>query len=175
MKAITIMQPWASLIALKAKRYETRSWNVNYRGPIAIHASKEFSEASRKLARSEPFSSVLFGNEEDLPLGCIIAICNLTAVFRTADLTGQSAFEFARDDQSSREEAFGDFSPGRYAWLLTNIVALDEPIPARGALGLWEWDHQQLNLSSIKNEKQNAIQTGRCAYRTGFAAPKKAA
>ncbi len=40
MKAITIWQPWASLIACGAKKYETRSWATNYRGPIAIHAAR---------------------------------------------------------------------------------------------------------------------------------------
>ena len=39
MKAITIWQPWASLIACGAKKYETRSWPTKYRGPIAIHAA----------------------------------------------------------------------------------------------------------------------------------------
>lgn len=39
MKAITIWQPWASLIACGAKKYETRGWPTKYRGPIAIHAA----------------------------------------------------------------------------------------------------------------------------------------
>lgn len=38
MKAITLHQPWASLIALGVKTVETRSWNTNYRGTLAIHA-----------------------------------------------------------------------------------------------------------------------------------------
>jgi len=38
MKALTIHQPYASLLACGAKKYETRSWATNYRGPIAIHA-----------------------------------------------------------------------------------------------------------------------------------------
>jgi hypothetical protein len=41
MKAITILQPWASLIALGAKKFETRSWKTSYQGPIAIHAGKK--------------------------------------------------------------------------------------------------------------------------------------
>lgn len=40
MKAITLWQPWASLLACGAKKYETRSWSTKYRGPIAIHAGK---------------------------------------------------------------------------------------------------------------------------------------
>lgn len=38
MKAITIWQPYASLIAAGLKEYETRSWPTRYRGPIAIHS-----------------------------------------------------------------------------------------------------------------------------------------
>jgi hypothetical protein len=37
------------------------------------------------------------------------------------------------------EHAFGDFSEGRFAWMFGDIKQLDAPIPARGALGLWEW------------------------------------
>jgi hypothetical protein len=35
---------------------------------------------------------------------------------------------------------WGDFTPGRYAWLLADVRKLDEPIPAKGRQGLWEWD-----------------------------------
>ncbi len=38
MKALSLWQPWASLIALGVKTIETRSWATNYRGPLAIHA-----------------------------------------------------------------------------------------------------------------------------------------
>lgn len=41
MKAITLWQPWASLLACGAKGYETRSWATSYRGQIAIHAAKK--------------------------------------------------------------------------------------------------------------------------------------
>ena len=41
MKAITVIQPWASLLAEGAKLYETRSWKTNYRGEILIHAGKK--------------------------------------------------------------------------------------------------------------------------------------
>ena len=40
MKALTLYQPWATLIAIGAKKIETRSWGTNYRGPLAIHAGK---------------------------------------------------------------------------------------------------------------------------------------
>ena len=39
-KTLTIAQPWATLVAIGAKQIETRSWQTNYRGDIAIHAGK---------------------------------------------------------------------------------------------------------------------------------------
>lgn len=40
----------------------------------------------------------------------------------------------------SNEYAFGDYTPGRYAWLLSDVQALPTPIPVKGQLGLWEYD-----------------------------------
>lgn len=39
MKALSLRQPWASLIADGRKTIETRTWRTRYRGPLAIHAS----------------------------------------------------------------------------------------------------------------------------------------
>jgi hypothetical protein len=52
MKAITIWQPWASLLACGAKKYETRSWKTDYRGPIAIHVAKK---DARSIVRELPY------------------------------------------------------------------------------------------------------------------------
>ncbi|MFL0196977.1 ASCH domain-containing protein [Clostridium sp. WILCCON 0269] len=40
MKTLTLIQPWASLIALGEKKIETRSWRTNYHGELFIHAGK---------------------------------------------------------------------------------------------------------------------------------------
>lgn len=40
MKAITVWQPWATLLATGQKHNETRSWKTSYRGEILIHAAK---------------------------------------------------------------------------------------------------------------------------------------
>jgi len=49
LKAITILQPWASLIACGAKQIETRSWATKYRGQLAIHAGKQKSGSKGDL------------------------------------------------------------------------------------------------------------------------------
>ena len=140
MKALSLTQPWATLVAIGAKRYETRSWFTSYRGQIAIHASKGFPAWAKETLREEPFRSVLYANGAAaawLPLGHVIAICDVTACIPTnARASRQSLANIGLTEQ---EFAFGDYSEGRYAWRLENVRRLPEPIPAKGALGLWDW------------------------------------
>jgi hypothetical protein len=169
MRAITFKQPDAQLIALRAKRYATFTWYTNYRGPLAIHASLEFPESARRLCRCEPFSTALLGNE-DLPLGCVVAICDLTAVVPTSPQE-ESLFGEVSNDFPESEQPFGDFSPGRYAWHLTNVRALENPIPARGSQSLWEWDEGQLGLldqpQPIHHSNMKKKKTAPTQYRQG--------
>lgn len=142
MKAITIRQPWASLIALGAKRIETRSWATNYRGPIAIHASAKFHPSDHMIAMTTPemspwLSLVGVGN---LPLGEVIATATLVECVPTA--TGWMAdILIGRKDfhGTEHELVFGDFGDFRYGWLLKDVTPID-PVPAKGRLGLWDWE-----------------------------------
>jgi hypothetical protein len=159
-KAITLTQPWATLVAIGAKRIETRSWSTSYRGPLAIHAGKGLGPVGgnrglNRLIASDPFWSILgvaacaFGRRAPtgLPLGAIIAVCELydcrpTATEAVPGKRGWSGYvgeKLTYWDLTDQERAFGDYTPGRFAWLLSNVRALPTPIPARGALGLWEW------------------------------------
>lgn len=154
MKAFTLTQPWATLVAIGAKKIETRSWNTRYRGPLAIHAAKGWPAWANDICLTEPFFSVL-RNEKlagvdgngwiaDLPLGCIVATCTLVAVRRVNNDDWQlgklgKKFEQNLKEFSEHEKEFGDYSIGRYMWFLGNVVMLPEPVPAKGALSLWEW------------------------------------
>lgn len=146
MKTLTLTQPWATLVAVGAKSIETRSWDTRYRGPLAIHAGKGLGPVGgmrglRDLCCSEPFFSVLKSAGIDLdhvdvdvlPRGAIVAVCRLTAIYRITE----RGIEGFRPQPPANELAFGDYTPGRYAWLLTDVMALPTPIPATGALGLW--------------------------------------
>ena len=149
MKALSITQPWASLIAQGAKRIETRNWSTTYRGPLAIHASKGLPTWVADVVRDNPaFTSALGDLFDphgrtlgDLPRGCIIATCRLIAVFLiSSDSTG---WYFGHSYPiTEKERSFGDYAPGRYAWLLDDVKPLDVPIPATGRLKLWEWEMQ---------------------------------
>lgn len=93
MKALTIRQPWASLIAVGAKTIETRSWHTKYRGPVLIHAAAAFPRFERELCERQPFASglsdvrrnakpasfELFPVSQALPLGQVVAVAELVA------------------------------------------------------------------------------------------------
>lgn len=145
MKALTLTQPWATLVAIGAKKIETRGWKTDYRGPLAIHAAKGWTEeVVRMTMRGEPFHSVLTAAGYPLfsllPRGVVVATCRLEGckiIERNAKgwgIMGDQAWPL--DDQ---ERAFGDYTPGRYAWLLADVQPLATPVPARGSLGLWDW------------------------------------
>lgn len=166
MKVLTLTQPWATLVAIGAKQIETRSWATSYRGPLAIHAAKGLGPVGGMrglidLCEREPFWGVLRealrvsvlrpGDAEtianELPRGEIIAVCELALVVPTGLFEPEGRWMQFRGDGSrpvwrltDQERAFGDYTPGRFAWLLADIRPLPEPIPAKGALGLWEPD-----------------------------------
>jgi hypothetical protein len=131
MKAITLWQPWATLIAIGAKRYETRSWATNYRGPLAIHAAKRKARPSEwGFGIRTALKDAGFGwDGEELPYGCIVCVAELTNVIRAETMYMPSTWN---------ESHYGDFSPGRFAWRLANVQPVDN-IPARGGQGFWHW------------------------------------
>ncbi len=53
MKALSLLQPWVTLVILGVKQIETRSWSTAYRGPLLIHASR--GKAGEILAHEPPF------------------------------------------------------------------------------------------------------------------------
>lgn len=142
MKAITIMQPWATLITIGEKKFETRGWRTHYRGLIAIHAGKKIDEAA---CREDSIRKVLveYGYTIDnLPTGSILAIATLNRCLQSVD-TWTDGYELEnRELIYSPEYEFGDFTPGRYAWELADVNSLPEPIPAKGQQGLWNWEGQ---------------------------------
>ena len=162
-KVLTLTQPWATLVAIGAKKIETRSWSTSYRGPLAIHAADGLGpvgglDGLADLIRREPFKSALgdlirdtqrptWVTTERLPRGAIVAACELIDCREVVENRTQvdnywRAYEGLRAvlPPDEPERSFGDYTPGRYAWLLADIRALPEPIPARGQLGLWTWD-----------------------------------
>lgn len=131
MKALSVKQPWAELIAAGIKPIETRGQRTHYRGPLAIHASQRPDlEAARRLRPSldERIHGVavrcLFPLGDPLPFGRIVAIVNLTDCrpFTAADA----------------EAACTPWRAGAYAWDLSDARRADSVLPVSGRLGIWD-------------------------------------
>ncbi len=180
MKAITLWQPWATLVALGVKTIETRSWTTAYRGPLAIHAAArrpKFTDM-KHLVGDQPaawnawYDSGMVaadGETDYMPLGAVVAICTLVDVVPMVgpgNVVGPSVYvadpssaDFPSPDGpwgwqvnplgrevpyhgwiDFRDQApYGDFTPGRFGWLLDNIIRLPEPPAARGGQRIWNW------------------------------------
>lgn len=132
-KALSLLQPWASLVVTGAKKIETRSWTTSYRGTLLIHASK--GKAGAAIA-AMPFFRQYIPDFNALPFGAIVGEATLVDVLRIEE-TGLPLEQMPL--LTLEEKAFGDYHPGRFAWILQDAVKWEEAIPARGKLGLWEF------------------------------------
>jgi activating signal cointegrator 1 len=130
-KGITLYQPYATAIPIGWKTNETRGWSTTWRGLIAIHAARERSrsvmdvdEKARELLAQAAFSINLL---PAFPRGAIVAVARLVNVVHVEHV----------GPISDLERAFGDYGPGRFAWRLEDIKAL-EPIACKGQQGIWD-------------------------------------
>lgn len=127
MRALTIKQPWASLIIDGYKEYEFRSWKTNYRGKVLIHAGlsldrdviHKFDKYNLKydkgaiIGEAEIVDCILVDKEFNDKL---LELNPLVYGFSNHDIT--------------------------YAWKLANIVKYDKPIKCKGKLGLWNFEER---------------------------------
>ena len=168
-KVLTLHQPWASLIALGVKTIETRSWRAPTSligGRIAIHAAIRpcpivLFVGDYHVAQGGTW---IHGGLHDqrMPFGAIVATAVLAdclpmvGASRCKDATAhlcivnESMLAHSpldapwRDGETERvvsdQRPYGDFRPGRWAWLLADVEPLDKPVPFRGGQGLSrEW------------------------------------
>lgn len=159
MRAISLWQPWATAIALGAKRVETRDWPTNYRGPLAIHAAQRCVKSELDAIRNEScwqgaLKPLLHGHDkplwETLPFGAIVAVCVLgncqaTDEFRLADINQvRTPSGSEADPRAWRERDMGNFSLGRFGWVLMNVAPLSQPLPVKGKQGFFNVPDEQL-------------------------------
>lgn len=139
MKALTIQQPWASLIIHGLKVFETRSWSTKYSGALAIHAGKTFALAhSPEL--TEALGQIGKTHPGPLPLGCVLGIVNLENCFTAEFVMALAKEKHPELKNPDREIALGFYAPGRWAWKLQHPKPFATPVPAKGKLGLWNWE-----------------------------------
>ncbi len=130
MKCLSLQQPWATPVVLGAKKIETRKWQTRHRGPLLIHASRNFERAARDLCYHEPFKSVLlragYDPPSQLPLGALIGRVEVKDCVSVAEV-----------ELAEPEASFGDFRPGRWCWLLGNAEKFN-PVEWKGHLSLFD-------------------------------------
>jgi hypothetical protein len=122
MKALTVRQPWASLIISGGKDIENRDWYTGFRGRVAIHSSSKLTMADLEdchefLVHSIPHLSLERFKRASLPLGSILGTVEITGCVRQSE----SPWFF-----------------GKYGFVLRNPQPLAKPIPIKGHLGFWD-------------------------------------
>lgn len=131
MKAITIKQPWASLIVSGLKDIENRSWKTNFRGRVLIHAGKavskngwrEMNQRQIDVAANTKMMGAIFN---ELPFGAIIGSVEIV--------------DCVQNHPSIWAEK------GAWNWVLANPVMFPEPITgAKGKLSFWNYDCERIS------------------------------
>lgn len=156
MKALTVLQPYAHLIALpdsdpRAKRIENRTWPTSYRGPLFIHAglSRKRLVTPGGISHEEDYGLPV----ADMAFGAIVAVADLVDcvhVISTADRScpGPGYFEasygnrgalwlFRKNVERWPWLVGNEHLEGPTAWVLRDVRRLPEPVPCRGMQGLW--------------------------------------
>ncbi len=136
MKTLTVIQPFAHLIATGVKRVENRTWPTGYRGLLAIHAGK----ARRYGAdRVDDLAREWFDlDPAHLAFGAVVAVAELVDCVR---LVGD-AIEGPTPEWSQRKYPWLDaheHREGPVCWVLANVRRLAVPVVVTGAQGLWDW------------------------------------
>ncbi len=134
MKAYTVYQPYAYATVAGLKHYETRPRRTNIRGRVAVHAAKadlHVGGIAAALVRDACTGKAENARPFQFAFGAVIG---------TVEIVDCVPVEEIVNTLSERERVLGDYSPGRFAWVLQNPVMFDEPFPARGQQGWWEWD-----------------------------------
>jgi activating signal cointegrator 1 len=137
MKAITICEPYASLICLpddddRAKRVENRTWPTNYRGPLLIHAGKSRKWLASGAEYGIPESSLVFG--------AIVGAAMLADCLTVQEASVSTRWPWLK---------FHDHASGPFCFVLTRCQRLAAPIPYRGAQGFFDVPKEIIEASGL--------------------------
>lgn len=139
MRALTVWEPYASLLVCGLKRFETRGWETKYRGPLVIHAAKrwdrdrgeDFLRVSDLIEEHSESLSATPGQKKlgirpvSETLGCCLGVVWLSDCQQMDD--GGSEFE----------NEVGYFGSGRFGWKCDDATPFEKPVPVTGKQGLW--------------------------------------
>lgn len=135
MKALTICQPYAELIACGEKRVENRTWATSYRGELLIHAGK--NRQWLDVGTDEEL------NEIDVPTGIYLSTLDFGAIIANVKLVDCVSIEAIMDGRCDERYPWlrgHRHANGPWCWVLEEVLRLPEAVPYKGAQGLWNYD-----------------------------------
>lgn len=122
MKAIVLHQPYAAAIMLGLKRNETRPRPWSHTGDLAICSGKRQMEgADWKLV--EQFPEYVWSDE--IKYGVVLCVVRMIKCVRSESIA----------ELSDTERQFGNYAPGRFVYLTTDLRRLARPVPVVGRQG----------------------------------------
>lgn len=142
MKALTICQPYAELIVRGTKRVENRTWPTSYRGPLLIHAGKSrewLTDDGPNLDPRENYGIPL----EQMTFGAFIGSASMIDCVKYSDVLDGKY----RDKYPWLTEH--EHASGPWCWVMERMVRLANPVPWRGAQGLWDADYDKVRGRSL--------------------------
>lgn len=123
MRALSITRPWTELILRRGKPVENRTWPTYYRGLLLVHGAQSWQGSALGYAEELGITGLSW-DRADYPMG-IVGVVTVTGV--------------CQESKYGRECGCGPWSAhGQCHWQLANPRPLEEPIPCKGALGLWQ-------------------------------------
>ena len=155
--ALTLHQPWASLLATGRKRIETRSWAPPGRligARFAIHAAQTSLPRDLSPDAIAAFEAALGLPKvrwpSHLPFGAVVCLGKLTGAYKVgawmpgddlillcAAISGSEPMSSARLHVD--EKHFGDYRPGRWLWVFEDVAKVEPPVPVKGCQRIWYW------------------------------------
>ena len=143
MNAITCLNPHATLILCREKKWETRSWRpqrTKLSSPIALSSSARYPKDCQQLAEMEPFKRCLFrhgyGRPEKMHHGEIICLLTIGEIITTNEWLRRYC-KTSKLEKYEKEYLFGDYGPRRWAWKIEQVHILWKPVPVKGNRMMW--------------------------------------
>jgi len=141
MKALSIKQPWATLIAHGIKDIDNRTWYTKHRGMIYIHASSKsaiymFSDAQTEILHNTP--TIFRDNHDDHVFSAIIGEVEIIDCVQGHNSVWAEQRTYA---MRKVKGVMIEVNVPVWNWVLANPVLYDKPIEnVKGALSLWEYN-----------------------------------
>lgn len=193
MKAITVKQPWASLICDGIKDVENRTWKTKFRGRVLIHASSQYDKRHRDMSllfTSEQWKYMYEKKGNFLLNRCLFLSFPLSQIIGSVEIVDcvinhdsiwaeksvliekpkKSDFlidgNFVQMDWIGYNMALSKWKMKKPVcnWVLSNPILFDKPIPAKGKLSLWDYEFDE-NAYECTND--NPVSHQSCGERRG--------